>query len=81
MSVCLMLCLTAYSQTRTDLCCNHYKKIDSLQQLEIKLLENKHVVQDSIIFDQVERVQVTKKVNRITTLGLTGIIFIILILK
>ena len=80
MIVCLMLSLTAYSQSRTDLCCKHYKKIDSLQQVEIELLETKHVIQDSIIFEQQKRVQVTKKTNRISTLGLTGIIFILLIL-
>ncbi len=79
-SVCLMLSLTAFSQSRTDLCCKHYQKIDSLQQVEIELLETKHVIQDSIIFDQQKRVQVTKKTNRISTIGLTGIIFILLIL-
>ena len=79
-SVCLMLSLTAFSQSRTDLCCKHYKKIDSLQQIEIQLLETKHVIQDSIIFDQQKRVQVTVKTNRISTIGLTGIIFILLIL-
>ena len=64
-----------------DLCCNHYKKLDSLNQVQIELLESKHVVQDSIILDQQKRVQVTKKANRISTLGLAGLILIILIFK
>ena len=55
-------------------------KIDSLQQIEIELLETKHSIQDSIIFDQQKRVQVTKKTNRISTIGLTGIILILLII-
>ena len=76
----LMLCLTAFSQSRTDLCCRHYQKIDSLQRIEINLHELKHEQQDSIIKIQASTLLHQKKIQRKSILGLTGIIFIILIL-
>lgn len=61
-------------------CCDHYKKIDSLQQVQITLLENKTILQDSTILKKDIEIKVYKKVNRISLFSLTGIILIILIL-
>lgn len=76
----LTLSLTVCGQIRTDLCCNHYRKIDSLQRIEISLHELKSVQQDSIIKAQANNLQHQKKIHRKSLLGLTGVIFIILIL-
>ena len=55
-------------------------KIDSLQRIEIELHELKSVQQDSIIKVQANNLQRQKKVQRKSMLGLTGVIFLILIL-
>ena len=55
-------------------------KIDSLQRIEINLHELKSVQQDSIIKTQAINLQRQKKTHRKSMLGLTGVIFIILIL-
>ena len=76
----LSLSLTAFGQSITDMCCKHYMKVDSLQRIEIELHELKSVQQDSIIKTQANNLQRQKKVHRKSLLGLTGVIFIILIL-
>ena len=76
----LRLSLTVCGQSPTDMCCKHYMKIDSLQRIEIELHELKSVQQDSIIKTQANNLQRQKKVHRKSMLGLTGVIFLILIL-
>tara|TARA_Y100001937_G_C6981348_1_gene267822 strand:- start:109 stop:285 length:177 start_codon:yes stop_codon:yes gene_type:complete len=55
-------------------------KIDSLQRIEIEIHELKSEKQDSIIKIQASTLQRQKKIQRKSILGLTGVIFIILIL-
>ena len=76
----LSLSLTVCGQNITDMCCKHYIKVDSLQRIEIELHELKSVQQDSIIKVQANNLQRQKKVHRKSMLGLTGVIFLILIL-
>ena len=55
-------------------------KIDSLQRIQIEIHELKSEKQDSIIKIQASTLQRQKKIQRKSILGLTGVIFIILIL-
>lgn len=76
----LLLVQMAFAQNNDSLCCSHYKKIDSLQQRQIELLEYRNEAKDSIIQNQEIKVRVYKKVTRFSGISLFTIVLIILII-
>lgn len=76
----LLLVQMAFAQNNDSLCCSHYKTIDSLQQIQIELLEYRNEAKDSIIQNQEIKVRVYKKVTRFSGISLFTIVLIILII-
>ena len=76
----LLLCQTAFTQNNDSICCNQFKKIDSLQQIQIELLEARNEAKDSIIVNHEIKVKVYKKVSRFSGISLFTIVLIVLIL-
>ena len=76
----LILVTTVCAQNNDSLCCTHFKKIDSLQQIQIELLEARNEAKDSIIVNQEVKVKVYKKVSRFSGISLFTIVLIVLII-